>query len=103
MLAVRYGAKMRINEWHQVAGNDAVKQRVAFLLDRIHRPRRWRIRSRSWSRRRRWLEVDPGHPILVNYDHRLGFVSRNQIIQNEVLMPLIAPGGFVFTPPMLKI
>src|ERR1019366_4054236 len=47
--------------------------------------------------------VDPGHPILVNYDHRLGFVSSDQIIQNEVLTSLMAPGGFVFTPPMLKV
>ena len=54
-----------------------------------------------WWRRR--LKTWPRLTILIHDDHRLGFMSSDQIVQNEVLMALVRPTGFVFSIPVLKI
>ena len=41
--------------------------------------------------------------VLVDNDHRLSFVSRNEIVQDEIFVSLVAPACFVFAPPVLKV
>jgi hypothetical protein len=44
-----------------------------------------------------------GVKIIHHDDHRLGLPGRDQIIENQVHVPLPVPAGFVFTPAMQQV
>ena len=47
--------------------------------------------------------MNAGHAIFVHNDHRLGFMSCDQIVEDKILVTLVAPSCFVLAISVLRV
>src|ERR1700761_4285574 len=101
MIAIRESTKVGVNERNEFRRNDTVKCGILLLHKEAgHLLGGCRFDTRFGDRK---FIVNSRHSVLVDDDHRLSLMHRDEIVQDEVLMPLIAPTSLVLSKPMLQI